>query len=191
MPMPPIPDGSEERRLRYFRESRDHLHLIEIYGPRTTQFNVYEMERDYYGWFVQYRVDIDATPNAFSEMIHSSLDPSDLHYYQFVILGLIREENDDESFLVLHIPCKVIRYNFQDKSFRELFDVPFRPDNECFSFEGSLNFSGWFDAFEFIEYLAYQIKLTKIYMYVSFDLLADYCISTLSSEQSSRSNLNI
>ncbi|CAL5322919.1 unnamed protein product [Camellia sinensis] len=136
MPMPPIPDGWEERRLRYFRESRDHLHLIEIYGPHTAQFNVYEMERDYCGWFVKYRVDIDAIPNAFPEMIRSSLDPSDLHYYQFVILDLIREENDDESFLVLHIPGKVIRYNFRDKSFRELFDVPRCPDNECFSFEG-------------------------------------------------------
>ncbi|THG03994.1 hypothetical protein TEA_007127 [Camellia sinensis var. sinensis] len=108
MPMPPIPDGWEERRLRYFGESRDHLHLIEIYGPRTTQFNVYAMERDYRGWFVKYRVDIDAIPNAFLEMIRSSLDPSDLHYYQFVILGLIREEKDEESFLVLHIPGKVI-----------------------------------------------------------------------------------
>ncbi|THF94268.1 hypothetical protein TEA_011494 [Camellia sinensis var. sinensis] len=135
MPMPPIPDGWEERRLRYFRESRDHLHLIEIYGPHTTQFNVYKMERDYCGWFVKYRVDIDAIPNAFPEMIHSSLDPSDLYYYQFVILDLIREENDEESFLVLYIPGKVIRYNFRDKSFRELFDVPRCPDNECFSFE--------------------------------------------------------
>ncbi|KAL7229417.1 hypothetical protein ACSBR2_008011 [Camellia fascicularis] len=155
MPMPPIPDGWEERRLRYFRESRDHLHLIEIYGPRTTQFNVYEMERDYCGWFVKYRVDLDAIPNLFPVMIRSSLDPSDLHYYQFVILGLIGEESDEEPFLVLHIPGKVIRYNFRDKSFRELFDVPCRPDNACFSFEGSLNFSGWFDAFEFIESLAY------------------------------------
>ncbi|KAF5932781.1 hypothetical protein HYC85_028952 [Camellia sinensis] len=111
-------------RLRYFGESRDHLHLIEIYGPRTTQFNVYAMERDYRGWFVKYRVDIDAIPNAFLEMIRSSLDPSDLHYYQFVILGLIREEKDEESFLVLHIPGKVIRYNFRNKSFRELFDIP-------------------------------------------------------------------
>ncbi|CAL5322917.1 unnamed protein product [Camellia sinensis] len=135
MPMPPIPDGWEERRPRYFRESRDHLHLIEIYGPRTMQFNVYEMERDYCEWFVKYQVDLDAIPNVFPEMIRSSLDPSDLHYYQFVILGLIREESDEESFLVLHIPGKVIRYNFRDKSFRELFEVPHRPDNECFSFE--------------------------------------------------------
>ncbi|CAL5322921.1 unnamed protein product [Camellia sinensis] len=82
------------------------------------------MERDYRGWFVKYRVDIDAIPNAFLEMIRSSLDPSDLHYYQFVILGLIQEEKDEESFLVLHIPGKVIRYNFRHKSFRELFDVP-------------------------------------------------------------------
>ncbi|XP_028091412.1 uncharacterized protein LOC114291744 [Camellia sinensis] len=123
MPMPPIPDGWEERRLRYFGESRDHLHLIEIYGPRTTQFNVYAMERDYRGWFVKYRVDIDAIPNAFLEMIRSSLDPSDLHYYQFVILGLIREEKDEESFLVLHIPGKVI--SIRGDSLR--FDV----DKEC------------------------------------------------------------
>ncbi|CAK9182729.1 unnamed protein product [Ilex paraguariensis] len=44
MPMPPLRDGREERRLRYFGESGDHLHLIEIYGPHMTQFSVYEMD---------------------------------------------------------------------------------------------------------------------------------------------------
>ncbi|XVF11371.1 hypothetical protein REPUB_Repub08aG0022200 [Reevesia pubescens] len=48
--MPQIPEGLEERWLRYFGESRNHLHLIEIYGPRTTQFDIYEMESDYSSW---------------------------------------------------------------------------------------------------------------------------------------------
>ncbi|KAM7504604.1 hypothetical protein LguiB_003508 [Lonicera macranthoides] len=81
IPMPPIPEDFEERRLRYFGVSNNHLHLVEIYGPCTTIFNVYEMERDYSGWFVKFRVDLDALMNAFPESISRYLDPSDLHYY--------------------------------------------------------------------------------------------------------------
>ncbi|XP_010249169.1 PREDICTED: F-box protein At5g07610-like [Nelumbo nucifera] len=50
MPSPPLREGWEERRLRYFGESRGHLHLIEIYGPRTTLFDVMELRKDYSGW---------------------------------------------------------------------------------------------------------------------------------------------
>ncbi|KAK4489386.1 hypothetical protein RD792_005195 [Penstemon davidsonii] len=49
IPMFPLPEGWEERRVMYFGESNDHLHLIEIYGPCTTKFNVYEMDKEYTG----------------------------------------------------------------------------------------------------------------------------------------------
>ncbi|KAK9291986.1 hypothetical protein L1049_019938 [Liquidambar formosana] len=48
MSMPPIPDGlKDEWRVTYLGESRDLLHLVEVYGCTMTQFDVYEMERDY------------------------------------------------------------------------------------------------------------------------------------------------
>ncbi|KAM7461775.1 hypothetical protein LguiA_029896 [Lonicera macranthoides] len=155
IPMPPIPEDFGERRLMYFGVSNNHLHLVEIYGPRTTIFNVYEMERDYSGWFVKYRVDLHALMNAFPESISRYLDPSDLRYYRFVIPGLFRGEDDEDSFLVLHIPGKAIGYRFRDRTFRKLCDFPLgETDIECDGTESSLKFNGWFDAFEFVESLS-------------------------------------
>ncbi|KAL7229413.1 hypothetical protein ACSBR2_008007 [Camellia fascicularis] len=99
LPTPPTPDRRDWKRRRDFWESRGHLHLIDIYGSQTKQFNVYEMGSDYSAWFVKYRVDIDAIPNVFPEMVCNSLG-----CYEFFLLSLVRRENDDESFLVLHIP---------------------------------------------------------------------------------------
>ncbi|OMO52202.1 hypothetical protein COLO4_37365 [Corchorus olitorius] len=105
LPMPPIPVGWEERRCRYFGESRGHLHLIESYGPRTTLLDIYEIESDYSGWSVRYRVDLDQVTIAFPEMIRDNYDPSDVHYYMFSVLCVVREVNDEESYMVLHIPA--------------------------------------------------------------------------------------
>ncbi|KAI9162324.1 hypothetical protein LWI28_026154 [Acer negundo] len=68
LPIPDTVDVHSRRRFRYFGKSRDHLHLIEIYGPWTALFNVYEMERDYSIWMVKYRVDLLSDAEAFPEM---------------------------------------------------------------------------------------------------------------------------
>ncbi|XP_017633902.1 F-box protein At5g07610-like [Gossypium arboreum] len=84
LPMPPIPDDWEDlRQCRYFGESQNHLHLIEIYRPPTTRFTVYEIESDYSGW----------------------------------------EADDEESYMVLHIPEKAIHYNLKDGSFKKICDL--------------------------------------------------------------------
>ncbi|KAA8533899.1 hypothetical protein F0562_031416 [Nyssa sinensis] len=134
MLMPLVPDGWDERRFGYFGESRDHLHLVEIYGPSTSRFNVYEMERDYSKWFVKFRVDLDPVSTVFPEMIRSHLHPWDLRYFSFVLLSLVRGEKDEDSFVVLHITGKAIRYNFVDTTFKKLCDfAPSPHDIEGFS----------------------------------------------------------
>lgn len=149
--MPPIPDEWEERRHQYFGESRGHLHLIEIYGPCTALFNVYEMKTDYSGWFVKYRVDLGGVTDVFPEMIRTYLDPEDLHYYGYSILCVVREENDDDSYLVLHLPKKAVRYNLKDRTFKKLHDVA--PAGNQAEDESALQFR-WFDAFQYTESLA-------------------------------------
>ncbi|KAK6117858.1 hypothetical protein DH2020_048400 [Rehmannia glutinosa] len=57
MPTPPILDGDVSTRNSYFGESCGHLHYIDVY-KMTTEFNVYEMRRDYSEWFVKYQVDV-------------------------------------------------------------------------------------------------------------------------------------
>ncbi|KAK9291571.1 hypothetical protein L1049_019519 [Liquidambar formosana] len=126
LPMPPLPDGLFEREVRYFGESQDHLHLVETYGPRTAQFNVYEMERDYSGWFVKYCVDLDTLTTAFPEMMARNgnyFNSPHWDFYGFAVLCILQGETDEGSFLVLHIPGKTIRYNLKDKTYKKLGDV--------------------------------------------------------------------
>nr|GMC94360.1 F-box protein At5g07610-like [Ipomoea batatas] len=120
MAMPPMPD---QKRVRYMQESCGHLHLIDIHGPKTTQFKVYEMERDYSGWFVKFQVDIENVMNAFPESISKNLEASDKFYYKFLTASIVRDgDGDRDSFLVLSVPGKVVRYNFTNNSFAVLRD---------------------------------------------------------------------
>lgn len=129
MPMPESPSEWDWRHVSYFGASRDHLHLVESYGPHTTQFNVYEMEKDYSRWFVKYRVDINPVAIAiFPQMKQVWLDPLNVHYCAFSILCLVRGETEEESFLVLHLPGNAISYNLKDKTYKKLCD--FAPDGD-------------------------------------------------------------
>ncbi|XP_059669334.1 F-box protein At5g07610-like [Cornus florida] len=151
MPMQPHCDERFKRPFRYFGKSHDHLHLVEIYFM--TQFDVYEMKRDYSEWFVKYRVDLEGVVSAFPEMILNHFDPLDLESYAFSILSLVRGERDEESFLVLHTPGKVLRYNIADKTFKKLCDVgPHCCFAENLEVKSSLRYA-WFDAFQYIESL--------------------------------------
>ncbi|TYH97178.1 hypothetical protein ES332_A12G226400v1 [Gossypium tomentosum] len=132
-----MPSGDGDLRLyRYFRESGDHLHLVEVYGSDNLQFDVYEMEKDHSGWFVK-----------------GYADPIDLHSYAFSILCVVHEETDEDSFMVLHLPNKARRYNFKDNSFRKLHDFAPLRSRVGVGGDSSLEFE-YFDAYQFIESFA-------------------------------------
>ncbi|PPS07480.1 hypothetical protein GOBAR_AA13180 [Gossypium barbadense] len=135
-----MPSGDGDLRLyRYFRESGDHLHLVEVYGSDNLQFDVYEMERDRSGWFVKYQVDLNPVAAAFTEMVRGYADPIDFHSY--------------DSFMVLHLPNKARRYNFKDNSFRKLHDFAPLRSRVGVGGDSSLEFE-YFDAYQFIESFA-------------------------------------
>lgn len=69
---------------------------------------------------MKHHIDLNAITMAFPEMIRDYLDVLDLNYYAFSMLGVIREVNDAESCIVLHIPGKAIRYNLKDKTFEKI-----------------------------------------------------------------------
>ncbi|KAL5555058.1 hypothetical protein UlMin_037294 [Ulmus minor] len=122
--------------LRYFDESRGHLHLInQTWNLTTLELDVYEMEMDYSGWFVKFRIDCSGFP----EVIPSN--PLAYCRYFFCILCIVRGDVDEESYAVIKIPGKVIRYNFQTKAFHKLCDMEFRDD-------------GGYSAYQYIESLA-------------------------------------
>ncbi|KAL6139463.1 hypothetical protein ACLB2K_057767 [Fragaria x ananassa] len=96
----------QDREYRYFQENGGHLHLIDIYNPCLTKFEVLEMGGDYSGWFVKYNVDLDP--------LCTSLP--NLPYGKFVVLFLDLDENEES--MLLHTPGKVTSCNLKSKTFK-------------------------------------------------------------------------
>ncbi|KAK9931542.1 hypothetical protein M0R45_018816 [Rubus argutus] len=121
--MPSLPSNEKwsRRRFRYFGESGGHLHLIEIYGSGTTQFQVFEMERDYSSWLPKYNVDLAQVVDAFPEMVRNYLDPSESPLYAFSLLFV--QEDEEDSFLLLHIFGKFVSYSLRNRTFNELGSI--------------------------------------------------------------------
>lgn len=99
MPMPPIQGNGLRRNIIYFGESDGHLHLIDFdcHGS-LTEFDVFEMEKDYSMWFVKYHVDLEVITAQFSENIFSNV-------LDFYVLSLICREFGEKSVLVLYLHC--------------------------------------------------------------------------------------
>ncbi|KAK6117901.1 hypothetical protein DH2020_048358 [Rehmannia glutinosa] len=128
MPTPPILGGLDCMRRRYFGESCDHLHYIDFYvcrmrnveldefnnvvGRRTFfseyEFNVYEMKRDYSEWFVKYKVDLSDVVSKRDRV--------------FSICTVVRCKKDEDSFIVLGMKRKIIRYNLGYKTFENIYE---------------------------------------------------------------------
>ncbi|KAD4982818.1 hypothetical protein E3N88_19489 [Mikania micrantha] len=108
----------------YFGESRGHLHLVDTdEHENRLHLNVYEMMMDHSGWFVKYEVRLDELPGAFPEMIHNHHHPSSPFYYEFDVFDVVRCEKEEDTFMVIRIPGKIIKYNVVDKSFKEIYNL--------------------------------------------------------------------
>ncbi|KAM0061801.1 putative F-box domain-containing protein [Helianthus debilis subsp. tardiflorus] len=111
-------------RPLYFGESRGHLHLVD--AENYLHLNVYEMLSDHSGWFVKYQVELDDLEVTYPDIINVLQQESRPHYYKFEILDVVRgedEEEVDDTFMVIKVSKKIIRYSILDKSFKQLFDL--------------------------------------------------------------------
>ncbi|MFQ6637743.1 hypothetical protein Gotur_013744 [Gossypium turneri] len=156
IPMPKIPDDwDQQTKCRYFGECGGRLHLILTSCKHSTrQFDVYEMKNDFSGWFVKYRVDLNALISANPKMTQSNCHASDhWDYHAFTVLAIVVGEGSGQGsslpFMVLHVPGKVITYSFKDKTSTLLHD--FAPD--CTDIEGCTTFE-YDDAYPYITTLA-------------------------------------
>ncbi|KAM7491690.1 hypothetical protein LguiA_034611 [Lonicera macranthoides] len=152
MPMPPVSHelGYSSRKARYFGESSGHLHLIETNELGKIQFDVFEMERDCSGWFVKYCVDLSLMVNTYPKMIPDSCGYRGGLCYGFFPLYVLVGERNEDSYMVLYVPGKVVRYNLVDKTFKLLFD--YDPPSNIDYF---LRIHTWSGSFPFIASLSY------------------------------------
>lgn len=107
------------------------------------------MERDCSGWFLRYRVDLDAMLNMYPGMVLDRGDPMGRLYYGCFPLYVLHGERNEDSYAVLHIPGKIVRYNFVANTFKLLFD--FDPPSNVDYF---LRYHAWSGAFPFIASLS-------------------------------------
>ncbi|XP_017222994.1 F-box protein At5g07610-like [Daucus carota subsp. sativus] len=120
-PRPPI-DANLPLTGSYFGQSEDHLHFVGFF-PSTTSLGVYELKSDCSEWFIKYLVDLAPISKAFPQMTKHKACYFGGFTFAFDVLALIRRENfQEDSFLVLEIPGKVIRYNLVDASLKEIWD---------------------------------------------------------------------
>ncbi|XP_076950268.1 F-box protein At5g07610-like [Bidens hawaiensis] len=131
--MLPLPKGkgtvSDKILTMYVGESRGHLHLILLVDREEDILlvNVYEMLRNHSGWFVKYRLQLDELLSVFPSLKFRYLSRDDFGNYLypyrcvFHVVDVIRGEKEEETFLVLFTPWKLIRYNVHDKSLKELY----------------------------------------------------------------------
>ncbi|KAK1399689.1 putative F-box domain-containing protein [Heracleum sosnowskyi] len=142
----------------YIGESEGHWHIVEEvpkFRPNsyfTFLLKVYELARDYSGWFVKYEVDLNAIASVVPEIIKHRYNRCS--GYTLNILSLVRsvKEEEDCSFLVVEIPGgKVVRYNFVDQSVEKLWE--FTPIGYKFYDEDGLR-RDCVSAFPYIESLA-------------------------------------
>ncbi|KAH7854939.1 hypothetical protein Vadar_019386 [Vaccinium darrowii] len=108
-------------RVWYFGESSNHLHHVACDESRIIlEFRIYEMERDYSGWFVKYSVTLGDIRDVCLEM---GLDRESF----FSILCILRRENgsEDESVLVFQLKGNrtVVWYNLMGKPFNKVLDL--------------------------------------------------------------------
>ncbi|KAJ0235297.1 F-box protein [Hirschfeldia incana] len=135
--------------LRFTEESKGNLYFIEVNDLGSSDLPVYEMERNSSSWSLKYHVDLEPLAAAFPEMIRTEYY-TDRKIYSFSVIGFIKGETDAESYIVLHIPNKAVKYNFIDKTFKKL--CSFKPSQD--DDDGGHYFCGFRRSFHFIESLA-------------------------------------
>ncbi|KAK8618201.1 hypothetical protein V6N13_132202 [Hibiscus sabdariffa] len=113
MPMPPIQEELTERKVRYFGESGGHLLLIEAYGLLTAGFDIMEMKADYSGWFIKYHLNLGRV---------AMQCPAVERANRLSILHIVhhRVEDEDESFMVIHVPGEFVSFKIRNCSLMNL-----------------------------------------------------------------------
>ncbi|KAL3650417.1 hypothetical protein CASFOL_006820 [Castilleja foliolosa] len=119
MPTPPM----GHRRSCYVGESGDYLHCMNLDSMFSyfgyTPFNVYEMRGDYSGWFMKYKV------------YFQKADIRKCSFDSVSLFGLVWGKEDEDSFLVMAIEKRIVRYNLVSKTFVTMYDFD-GVENCCF-----------------------------------------------------------
>ncbi|XP_071728990.1 F-box protein At5g07610-like [Rutidosis leptorrhynchoides] len=102
-------------------ESHDSLLFIDVFHS-CVEVDIYEMHRDYYGWFKLYHVNLSVIISQGD--IISYTDFYVKHRNSYVVHCFVPRVGEEEAFLVIETPDDVImRYNLESKTCQKLCDL--------------------------------------------------------------------
>ncbi|GJR74135.1 F-box protein-like protein [Tanacetum coccineum] len=102
-------------------ESRGCLLLVKMVQPMSLQMNVYELKIDYSGWSVVYHVNLVDISTSFCGKF-------EFLPRRYMVRAIVLREGEEDPFLVVEVPGKLLRYDIISKTYYELCElVPIRP----------------------------------------------------------------
>ncbi|KAL7224516.1 hypothetical protein ACSBR1_025888 [Camellia fascicularis] len=118
-PMPRNPKILSYDKIRYFGECGGDLLLIQTPQRCAMGFRILQMHRDYCEWIVKYRVHLRPILFVFPKIERKTI----ITCSEFNVLCVVKGANEKDFTLVLAIRGKVISYNVESKTLKELHDL--------------------------------------------------------------------
>lgn len=161
LPVPPMhTDIYTTTRLRFLGQSGGYLHLVDIEANlfQSPPMDIYEMRRDYSGWFLKYRIDLNDIGSVFPDMVKEMLvntqyseDENDISIhlsrcYLCSVLSVRRAADGESMEIIIFIPRRIVSYNPKYNSIKVLL---------CFDHSIQLQDFKWYDVHQFIETLSW------------------------------------
>ena len=109
------PDTTEYGILdEFLAESRDGMLLV-VRCCRVRRLNIYEIKKDYSEWSIKYHIDLEEVIRVYPSM----MTRLGLH---FMVQSLVIGGKEEDSFIVLELPGKLIQYKFVVNTISQLRD---------------------------------------------------------------------
>ncbi|KAL3534956.1 hypothetical protein ACH5RR_003417 [Cinchona calisaya] len=139
--------------LRYFGRSGGCLFVIECKDLGGVVFDIFELSRDYSKWVLKYHVDLAPLRTLYPSMVDDDLEPCCGERCKVYIPCFLNDEKENKAKLVISVLRKIILYDANDMTVKEIAEVDSGPGNaeaDCWDV-----LYKWSDAHQHIETLAY------------------------------------
>ena len=139
--VPDLPMGSNDHW--YFGESGGCLCAIVVNHSQAMLVDVFELERDYSKWSLKFSIDLNPLTILYPSMLAKE------HYSGFQFPCFLVFEKEKNAKIVISLVGKIILYNINDMTVKELADV--EPLDPCFCW---MDLYDWYQTITFTETLA-------------------------------------
>ncbi|KAI3832855.1 hypothetical protein MKX03_026616, partial [Papaver bracteatum] len=114
--------SEDEGCFEFLGEYRNHLYHIEVLESCSTDYNILEMEMDYSGWNILYKLDLERIVPEHPEMVLRYKNSNDIFGYQVLVLFIGEAEDKSSIKLVMLVNhTQVISYDPKDMSYKEIY----------------------------------------------------------------------